>query len=86
MNSTADNRVVTVTTVTGNSEAERSRPRWSRRSRRPQHCGFTRQPCDRMTRCDDGARFRRQRRASAKHSPSLRRNVAYLFVHSPKKG
>src|SRR5262249_38719482 len=35
---------------------------------------------------DDGARFRRERRASAKHSPSRRRNVAYLFSHSPENG
>jgi hypothetical protein len=35
---------------------------------------------------DDGPRFRRERRASAKHSPSLRRNVAHLLPHSQEKG
>ena len=35
---------------------------------------------------DDGAGFRRKRRASAKHSPSLRRKVAYLLWQSLEKG
>ena len=34
---------------------------------------------------DDGARFRRKRRASAKHSPSLHRNVAYLVSQEPRQ-
>jgi hypothetical protein len=34
----------------------------------------------------DGARFRRKRRASAKHSPSQRRSVAYRLSPSPEEG